>query len=75
MELNVMNDYHTDEELEIRIHLLYFSDPCYFSWSLWYSAIFPEKKKRKKVKIQKAKYQPLQKTKENEIRELCLRIQ
>ena len=45
MELNVMNDYHTDEELEIRIHLLYFSDPCYFSWSLWYSAIFPEKKK------------------------------
>lgn len=56
-----MNGYHTDEEVEIRIHSLYFSDPCYFSWILWYSAIFPEKKK--KEKIQKAKHQPPQKTK------------
>lgn len=55
MELNVMNDYHTDEELEIRIHLLYFSDPCYFSWSLWYSAIFPEKKKKEESKNSKSK--------------------
>ena len=55
MELNVMNDYHTDEELEIRIQLLYFSDPCYFSWSLWYSAIFPEKKKKEESKNSKSK--------------------
>lgn len=70
-----MNDYHTDEELEIRIIHYIFLDPCYFSWSLWYSAIFPEKKKKEESKNSKAKYQPLQKTKENEIRELCLRIQ
>ena len=101
-----MNDYHTDEEVEIRIHSLYFLfflTVClfyfiflfYFIYFLnfilflnftilyWFcilvgvydTLLFFLKKKRKKEKIQKAKYQPPQKTKENEIRELCLRIQ
>lgn len=42
-----MNDYHTDEELEIRIHSLYFLTHVILV-GVYDTAIFPEKKKGRK---------------------------